>query len=146
MNPKGGVITETKLDCHGSRELDLKFTLQHKLIIKLWSRPAYLVLAIVLCNFFIWVTLLSRKSSKAATKGILQEKISSKIWQNSRENICTRVSFLIKFQTSACNFIKKEALTQVFSSEFCEISKNNFFTDNLWVTASELYTKLYHDF
>ena len=26
----------------------------------------------------------------------------------------------------ACNFIKKEALAQVFSSEFCEISKNTF--------------------
>ena len=37
---------------------------------------------------------------------------------------CARVSFLIKLQASACNFIKKEALTQVFSCEFCEISKN----------------------
>ena len=27
----------------------------------------------------------------------------------------------------ACNFIKKETLTQVFSCEFCEISKNSFF-------------------
>ena len=27
----------------------------------------------------------------------------------------------------ACNFIKKETLAQVFSSEFCEISKNIFF-------------------
>ena len=27
----------------------------------------------------------------------------------------------------ACNFIKKEALAQVFSCEFCEISKNTFF-------------------
>ena len=26
----------------------------------------------------------------------------------------------------ACNFIKKETLAQVFSSEFCEISKNTF--------------------
>ena len=26
-----------------------------------------------------------------------------------------------------CNFIKKEALVQVFSCEFCEICKNNFF-------------------
>ena len=26
----------------------------------------------------------------------------------------------------ACNFIKKETLTQVFSRELCEISKNNF--------------------
>ena len=27
----------------------------------------------------------------------------------------------------ACNFIKKEVLAQVFSCEFCEISKNTFF-------------------
>ena len=27
----------------------------------------------------------------------------------------------------ACNFIKKETLVQVFSCEFCEISKNTFF-------------------
>ena len=35
----------------------------------------------------------------------------------------------------ACNFIKKEALTQVFSCEFCEISKNTFFTEHVWATA-----------
>ena len=31
---------------------------------------------------------------------------------------------------------KKETLAQVFSSEFCEISKNTFFTEHLWTTAS----------
>ena len=36
----------------------------------------------------------------------------------------------------ACNFIKKEALAQVFSCEFCEISKNTFFTEHLWTTTS----------
>ena len=30
-------------------------------------------------------------------------------------------------QAKACNFIKKETLTQVFSCEFCEIFKNTFF-------------------
>ena len=34
------------------------------------------------------------------------------------------------------NFIKKEALAQAFSCEFCEIFKNTFFTDHLWATAS----------
>ena len=52
------------------------------------------------------------------------------IFQNSQENTCTRVSFLI-------NFIKKEALAQVFSCRFCEISKNAFFTEHLWATASD---------
>ena len=37
----------------------------------------------------------------------------------------------------ACNFIKEETLTQVFSCEFCEIFKNTFFTEHLWATASE---------
>ena len=35
-----------------------------------------------------------------------------------------------------CNFIKKETLAQVFSCEFCEISKNTFFTEHVWATAS----------
>ena len=34
------------------------------------------------------------------------------------------------------NFIKKETLAHVFSCEFCEISKNTFFTENLQTTAS----------
>ena len=36
----------------------------------------------------------------------------------------------------ACNFIKKETLALVFSCEFCEISKNTFFKERLWTTAS----------
>ena len=49
--------------------------------------------------------------------------------QNSQENTCARVSFLIKLQACGlqpCNFIKKETLAQLFSCEFCEISWNNF--------------------
>ena len=48
------------------------------------------------------------------------------ISQNSHENTCATVSFLINLQASACNFIKKETLAQVFSCEFCKISKNTF--------------------
>ena len=44
-----------------------------------------------------------------------------KISQNSWENTCARVSFLNKVF-----FIKKETVTQLFSCEFCEISKNTF--------------------
>ena len=41
-----------------------------------------------------------------------------------------------------CNFIKKTPM-QVFSYEFCEICKDTFFTEHLWLTTSEkmnLYT------
>ena len=34
-----------------------------------------------------------------------------------------------------CDFIKKETLPQVLSCEFCEISKNTFFTGHLWPTV-----------
>ena len=36
----------------------------------------------------------------------------------------------------ACNFIKKDIMAQVFSDEFCEISKNAFSTEHLQTTAS----------
>ena len=38
--------------------------------------------------------------------------------------------------TEACNFVKKETLAQVFSCEFCKISKNTLFTEHLRTTAS----------
>ena len=56
-------------------------------------------------------------------KGVLRNFLE--ISQNSQENTCARVSFLI-------NFLKKETLAQVFSCEFCETSKNTVFTEHLW--------------
>ena len=58
-----------------------------------------------------------------------------KNFANFQENTCVRVSFLIKLQAEACNFIKNETLTQVFSCEFCKIFKNTFFTEHLLTTA-----------
>ena len=56
------------------------------------------------------------------------KKVFLEISQNSQENTCVRDSFLIKLQAS---------LAQVFSCEFCEVSKNSFFTEHIWATASE---------
>ena len=53
-------------------------------------------------------------------------KVFIEVWQNSLKNASAGVSFLIKLQALACNFIKKETLVQVFSYEFCEISENVF--------------------
>ena len=63
--------------------------------------------------------------------------------QNSQENTCARVSLLIKFLAEACSFIKKKTQAQMFSCEFWEISKNTFFTEHLWATASEVYQSAY---
>ena len=51
--------------------------------------------------------------TKAVAQRCSVKKVFLKISQNSPEN--------------TCKFIKKEALTQVFSGEFCEIFKSSFF-------------------
>ena len=51
------------------------------------------------------------------------------------KHLC-RVLFFNKVAGGACNFIKKEAVAQLFSCEFCEICKNLFFTEHPWMTAS----------
>ena len=51
------------------------------------------------------------------------KEVFLKMLQNSQKNTFARVYFLIKLQASG-NFIKKEALAQMSSSEFCEIFKN----------------------
>ena len=57
--------------------------------------------------------------------------------------ICARVSFLIKLQASACNFIKRETLAQVLFCEFCEIFKNLFFTELLrWLLLKSYAQKM----
>ena len=49
--------------------------------------------------------------------------------------------FNISCRPEACNFIKKEILAQVFSCEFCEISKNTFFKEQIRAIASVRYTE-----
>ena len=58
-------------------------------------------------------------------------KVFLKISKNSQENTCARV-----------NIIKKETRAQVFSHEFCEISKNNFFYRTSDISRSLFRTPL----
>ena len=69
---------------------------------------------------------LSSQKAEAVTQRCSVEKVFLEILQNSQENTCAR----------ACNFIKK-ILTQVFSCEFCEISKDTFSYRTPSVAASE---------
>ena len=62
---------------------------------------------------FYSVRLTLARVTEAATRGVLCKKVFLEISQNSEENICARVSFLIKLQ--AC--------------------KNTFFTEHLWTAA-----------
>ena len=53
------------------------------------------------------------------------------ISQNIQENTCARDYILIKLQVVVWNFIKEETVAQVFSREFCEISRNTLFQEHL---------------
>ena len=63
--------------------------------------------------------------SEAAAQRCSVKKVFLEISQNPQEYTSTRVSFLIKLQTEACNFIKKETLARFFPVNFTN-SKNNF--------------------
>ena len=43
----------------------------------------------------------------------------------------------------AFNFIKKETVAQMFSCEFCEIFKNIFFAEKIWVAASVFWIQFH---
>ena len=55
------------------------------------------------------------------------------------KHLCQRpfLNEVAGLRPKACNFIKKKSLAQVFSCEFCEISKNTFFHRTPLVAASE---------
>ena len=79
------------------------------------------------------------KFTEAFVQRCSVKKVFLEISLNSQENICARVCFLIKFQ--ACNFIKKETLSQVFTCEFSEIFKSTFFYGTPLVAASTFNLK-----
>ena len=85
-------------------------------------------------HIFIGMSSFLRNSHRSCSirKGVLRN--STKF---TGKHLCQSL-FLIKLQVSACNFIKKETLAQVFFCEFCEISKNTFFIEHLRNTASPL--------
>ena len=47
------------------------------------------------------------------------------------------VSRVFFWRMKPATLLKKETLAQVFSCEFCKISKNTFFTKHLWANASD---------
>ena len=56
-----------------------------------------------------------------------------KISQNSQENTCARVSFLIKLQAETCNFIlKKETWHRCFPVNFAKFKITPFTIVHLW--------------
>ena len=61
------------------------------------------------------------------------------ISQNTQENTCARVSFLIKLQAEVCNVIKKRLWHMCFPMNFSKFLKITFLTEDLrWLLLSVL--------
>ena len=67
-------------------------------------------------------------STEAVAQRCSVKKVFLKSLQNSQENTCARVSFLIKKQNA---FIKKETLAQVFSCTFAKFFGTPIFKGHL---------------
>ena len=80
-------------------------------------------------NFIMYILIILTCSESVGQRCSVKN-VFLKISQNSQENTCDRVSLLLKLQSSACNFIKKETLAQVFSCQFSEIFKELLFLQN----------------
>ena len=77
-----------------------------------------------------------RTNPEAVVRRCSVKNLFLEISQNSQESTLARDTFLMKLQKT-CNFINRESLAQVFSCEFCEISKNTFFYRTPPVAASD---------
>ena len=101
--------------------------------------------------------------SEAATGGVLQKKVFLEISQNSQENTCARVSFLIKLQASVRNIsksknvspglipkLRKICVDQRLGKYYCTLKNPNkvrhWQTKNrwwVWETAPEKFCNFY---
>ena len=105
-------------------------------ILSLIKKSTSLMLFIPVLHILLYLFSMSKRIEEVTWRCSIK-KVFLEISQNSQENNCAKVSFLINLQASACNFIKKETLAEVFSCEFCEISKSTFFYKTPPVAAAK---------
>ena len=75
-------------------------------------------------NVFVISSMRSIKLWEAATRGVIWKKVFLEISQNSQENTCVRVSFLIK---DFFNFIKKRFWHRGFPVNFPKFLRTPFY-------------------
>ena len=94
----------------------------------------YLNLLISTCHIF------SRCQASSSPEAVVWrcsvKKVFLEISQNSQKTRVPETLFQQSCRPKSCNSIMKEPLAQVFSCEFCKISKNSFFYRTPPVTAS----------
>ena len=71
----------------------------------------------------------------------MKKGVSKNFAKFTGKYLCRSVSFN-EFAGGACNFIKKENPTQVFSCEFCKVFKNSYFVEYLQTAASDSFSTI----
>ena len=75
--------------------------------------------------------------SEAAVRMCSVKKVFKEISQNSQENICDRVSFLIKLQPEPATLFKKRLWHRCFPVNFAKFLRTPFLTEHLqWLLLS----------
>ena len=69
---------------------------------------------------------------EAAVRRCSVKKVFLEISQNSQENTCARVSFLIKLQAWPATLLKKRLWHRCFPVNFAKFLRTPFFTEHLW--------------
>ena len=83
-----------------------------------------------------WVARFLLKDFQAFLEAVVQRCSVKKVVLRNFAKVTGKRQYQSLFFNKACNFIKKETLAQVFSCEFCEISRNTFLHRTLLVAAS----------
>ena len=71
-------------------------------------------------------------SPEAATQRCSIKKVFLEISQNSKENTCAKVSFLIKLQTAPATLLKRRLWHRCFAVNFAKFLRAPFVTEHLW--------------
>ena len=106
------------------------------LVQRLWQKISLLQLLIVLIH-------LQRSNRSSRWRCSVKEGVLGNFAKFTGKHLCQRL-FFKKVAGQACNFIKKDSLAQVFSCDFCEISKNTFFTKHIQTTASKVINRKFN--
>ena len=94
---------------------------------------------VMCCNFFMIIMLQLFDDSVCTRNKQPPEVLCKKRYSQKFQKIYKKKPVP---EPQACNLIKKETLTQLFFCEFYKISKNTFFTEHLWTSASKFVTEM----
>ena len=108
----------------------LNWTVERKCINLSWHHDQEVIYKCITPKFVLqWM---SRSSHQTCS----MKKVLLEISQNAQENICARISFLIKLRERPTTLLKIDS-AQVFSCEFCEILRTRFYIEPfLWLLVN----------